>query len=241
MMPAMPMAPSPSAMTVISGVERALDAVEGDEPLARPRPPHHERAAAQPGEIVRVHRLAQLEHHVVGGVHDVVDRAHADRLEPRQPLGRGPDLDAADRPPRGTAGSRSASSSDPDATDGAGARRAAGARERRVAAAPGICGSRNGVAVAAASSRATPLWASRSGRLGPDVDHEPVSPSGSASSNGVPGAASVSSSRIPSCSSPSPSSRAEQSMPSEFSPRILPLLDLEPCRRAAWRRPARTG
>ena len=63
-------------------VELPLLVVEGHEPLARPAAPDDQRRAAQGGRVVGVHRLVQLEHHVVGGVHHVVDRAHPDRLEP---------------------------------------------------------------------------------------------------------------------------------------------------------------
>ena len=64
------------------GVERALDAVERAQRLARPRAADHERRPRQPFEIERVHRLAELEHHVVGDVDDVVDRADAGGVEP---------------------------------------------------------------------------------------------------------------------------------------------------------------
>ena len=48
-------------------------------------------------EVERVHRLSELEQHVVGDVDDVVDRAHAGGLQPRrQPGRRGPDGDVGD-------------------------------------------------------------------------------------------------------------------------------------------------
>ena len=42
-------------------------------------------------------RLAHLEHHVVGDIHDVVDRTKTDGLETlTKPVGAGSDLDAFD-------------------------------------------------------------------------------------------------------------------------------------------------
>ena len=50
------------------------------------------RPSGEPLEIERVHRLPELEHHVVGDVDDVVDRADAGSLEPlAQPAGDGAD------------------------------------------------------------------------------------------------------------------------------------------------------
>ena len=47
-------------------------------------------------EIEGVHGLAEFEHDVVGGVHDVVDGGLAERFEATaQPIGRGADLYAA--------------------------------------------------------------------------------------------------------------------------------------------------
>ena len=77
--------------------ERALDVVERDDPLAAPRAAHDHGGAAETGQIVYVHRLVELEHHVIRGVHDVVDRAHAHRLEPPpEPRGRRADACPAD-------------------------------------------------------------------------------------------------------------------------------------------------
>ena len=95
------------------------------------------------------------------------------------------------------------------------------ARGGGASAAPGIAGSRTGRPSTAPSSRASPAWQRRSGRFGVTSMSNRVSATGSTSRRGVPGAASVASSRIPSLSSPSPSSFAEQSIPSEYSPRIL--------------------
>ena len=50
-----------------------------------------QRPSAEAIEIEGVHRLADLEHHVVGDVDDDVDRPHAGRLETLcQPGGEGP-------------------------------------------------------------------------------------------------------------------------------------------------------
>ena len=65
------------------GVERAVDAVERRAAVSPgARAADHERRPAEPLEIERVHRLPELEHHVVGDVDDVADRADAGRLEP---------------------------------------------------------------------------------------------------------------------------------------------------------------
>ena len=55
-------------------------------------------AAGQPVEVVGVGGLAQLEHDVVGGVDDVVDRSHAQRASSRagDPRRRRPDRDAGE-------------------------------------------------------------------------------------------------------------------------------------------------
>ena len=62
-------------------IERALDAVERGQPLAGAGAADHQRPAVEPIEIERVHRLPELEHHVVGDVDDVVDRPDAGRFE----------------------------------------------------------------------------------------------------------------------------------------------------------------
>ena len=67
----------------------ALGAVEGDEPLTGPGAPRHHGRPTQPRQVVRVHRLVQLEHHVVGRIDHVVDRADPHRRKPpREPVGR---------------------------------------------------------------------------------------------------------------------------------------------------------
>ena len=66
--------------------------------LALARPAHDERPAGHAREVEGVARLAQLEHHVVREVDDVVDRAHAHELEPvAQPRRRGADRHVAAR------------------------------------------------------------------------------------------------------------------------------------------------
>ena len=65
----------------------AVDAVERAHRFAGRGAAHDDAPAGEPLEIERVHRLADLEHHVVGHVDDVVDRPHAGGLEPRaQPV-----------------------------------------------------------------------------------------------------------------------------------------------------------
>ena len=59
------------------GVERALDVVEGRHLLARRGAAHDDLRAAQLLGVERVQRLTGEQHHVVGDVDDVVDRAHA--------------------------------------------------------------------------------------------------------------------------------------------------------------------
>ena len=64
--------------------------------LAGPRAAHDDLAVRQAGVVERVHRLAVLEHDVVGDVNDVVDRAHAGGVQAlAHPDGRGFDLDVA--------------------------------------------------------------------------------------------------------------------------------------------------
>src|SRR5205085_10142945 len=67
--------------------QRALDAVERPYLLALPRTTGDEPAAKQV-EVVGVERAAEREHHVVGDVDDVRDRADAGvpqaRLQPRR-------------------------------------------------------------------------------------------------------------------------------------------------------------
>ncbi len=79
------------------GVERAFDAVQRVQPLAGSRAADHQRASAEAFQIERVHRLPELEHHVVGDVDDVADRADAGGGQPvGEPLRRGSNLDLED-------------------------------------------------------------------------------------------------------------------------------------------------
>ena len=63
-------------------IERAIDAVERRDALACRRAPDPDFAARELLEVERVHRLAELEQHVVGDVDDVVDGAYAGGLQP---------------------------------------------------------------------------------------------------------------------------------------------------------------
>ena len=207
--------------------------------------PSGSRACAQLARSNACIGWSELEHHVVGRVHHVVDRAHAHRLEPapRATAGDGPDRDAADHGAHGSAGS------DSGVLDGdrgrrrrvslAPARRAGGTSRR---SAPGIAAAGTGVPYDADSSRATPLCESRSGRLGVTSTTRRVSAERHAPrATACPARASVSSSRMPSCSSPSPSSRAEQSMPSEtFAADLARFSMREPLPRHRGAEPART-
>ena len=79
---------------VVAG-QRALGVVERGQRLAGLRHADAEPATSKRLEVVRVVRLAQLEHHVVADVDDVVDRAHAGSAEPfGHPWRRRPDRDA---------------------------------------------------------------------------------------------------------------------------------------------------
>ena len=73
----------------------ALDVVERRQGLPRCRPPHHDRTR-EARRVVGVQGLAQLEHHVVGDVHDQRDRPHpgAEQAPLHPPRGRGLRVDA---------------------------------------------------------------------------------------------------------------------------------------------------
>ena len=81
------------------GVQRALGVVERDHLLAVARPADHEVPAGDEVPVERVQRLAGQQHHVVGDVDDVVDRAlaggHQARLQPRR---RRADRDVLEQP-----------------------------------------------------------------------------------------------------------------------------------------------
>ena len=75
-----------------------VDAVERAQRLASSCRPRDEEAAAEHGVVVRVQRLTELEHDVVGDVDDVVDRPHARRHEPcLHPSGRGSDANVVEQ------------------------------------------------------------------------------------------------------------------------------------------------
>src|SRR4029079_16187471 len=82
-------------------VERSLNVVERLDLLARLRAPDDQTVAAvgprrDPRCVVRVDRLAELEHHVVARVDDVADRADAGGAEAHlDAIRRRPDRDAA--------------------------------------------------------------------------------------------------------------------------------------------------
>ena len=80
----------------------------------------------------------------------------------------------------------------------------------------------------AARSRATPTTDIASDRFGVTERSNTTSCRPSTSRTSAPSSLSPSSGRMPSWSSPSPSSRAEQSMPSETSPRILRRSSVKP-------------
>ena len=70
------------------GAQRAIHAVERAETLAGARTADDEPPSSKLREVEGVHRLPELEHHVVGDVDDVVDRTDAGRFEPiAQPVG----------------------------------------------------------------------------------------------------------------------------------------------------------
>ena len=79
--------------------ERAHLPVERGDPLTRPRAPHHD---PPPGHLIvveGVQRLAQLPHHVVRDVDQVIDRTEAHGAQPLgEPWRRGPDRQAGDDP-----------------------------------------------------------------------------------------------------------------------------------------------
>ncbi len=77
-------------------VESPGHAVQCGERLAGLGPPGDHCRAAKLLQVVRMHRLIQLEHDVVGRVHHIVDGSHPDRFQsPGQPGGRGRDPDSA--------------------------------------------------------------------------------------------------------------------------------------------------
>ena len=170
---------SASAITVMpsSSVRSTPSSVTSVSPGARAA--HHERRAPQRREVVGVHRLAQLEHDVVGGVHHVVDASGRPTASSRcrSHARRGPDLHAAHHGGEEARTALGVVDRDAHAAgDGARAsrprhpeRRHARPSRRRESPAAGTARR-----ATRASSRATPLWPSRSGRLGVTSTIEPV-------------------------------------------------------------------
>ena len=98
MIPPMPIGrSSASQMSRSSAAQAAGHVVERRDLLAIAGPPDAEAVAAQRRQVVGVVGLAELEHHVVADVDDVVDRAHAGRGEALgHPRCRRPDRHAID-------------------------------------------------------------------------------------------------------------------------------------------------
>ena len=131
----------------VARVEGTVDVVERGQPLARPRPAHDDRAL-EGGEVERVQRLAQAEHHVVRDVDRQRDRAHPGLGEAHRhpPRGGGGDVDAAHdardvavaaRRGRGSAPRRAARRGSPPSVAGGAA--SASASAGSVNAAPVAC------------------------------------------------------------------------------------------------------
>ena len=161
MIPAMPIgAVVAVADQQVVGGERALDVVERDQrlPVAAPAA-RGVRATRQLGEVVRVVRLPELEHHVVGDVDHVVDRPHAEQRQPgghrrrRRPDRRRRASTRADEP---------AAEVGIDDLD----RRQVGRRTTPCRRARADRAGVNGTPRRAARSRATPATDIASGRLG---------------------------------------------------------------------------
>ena len=86
-----------------AGIEHGLAAVEQLQRLVGARMPHHD-VALQRIVVEGMHRLTQLQHHVVGHVHHRADRAHAGATQPlghpqRRASGR---IDTLDNAPQVT-------------------------------------------------------------------------------------------------------------------------------------------
>ncbi len=85
----------------VIGDERPLLAVERDQRLAVARAPHPEQSALDPVQVEGVHRLTELEHHVVGDVDHVADAPHAAALQTTpEPRRRRADAHALEHPGR---------------------------------------------------------------------------------------------------------------------------------------------
>ena len=75
---------SASAITHMPGSKRVRLVIDGLEQLAGPRLADDDLRPGQLGEIERVQRLTAFHHHIVGDVHDVVDRPRS-RSSPADP------------------------------------------------------------------------------------------------------------------------------------------------------------
>ena len=191
----------------IGGVELARLAVERRDRLAGRRAPHADLAARDLREVERVQRLAELEHHRVGRVDHVVDRAEARRLEPRaQRRRRRPDAHAAHDPADVVEAVVARVDRDRDRVGRAGGPDSAAS----------VGGSRSAPPNSARTSRATPSSDAVSPRFGVIPSSSTRSPTGAASGSAAPTRAPGSSTQIPASfgSSPSASSRREQIIPS---------------------------
>ena len=83
----------------VGGLERPLDAVQGDELLARLSPPDADAPSGQALRVEGVERAAEGDHDVVRDVDDVRDGPYPRADEPRaQPQRRLADRDAAEEP-----------------------------------------------------------------------------------------------------------------------------------------------
>ena len=176
MTPAMASGPGGSAMSSVSGSSSRSTWSSVSAARHRCAVRTMIRPSVTAAGVEGVDGLAQLEHHVVAGVHDVGDGPHAGREEaPLDREGRRPDASRRRR-----SGPRSAGSSvgvlDVD-------RQVVGGRvarlRRRV-----MSGQRSGAPVAAATSRARPMMDSASPRLGLTSTSSTTSPT--RSSRGTP-------------------------------------------------------
>ena len=78
--------------------ECALDVVEGLELAIRAGAAHDNPGLRYPVEIERMQRLSELDHHVVGHIDHVVERAHPAQFKaPPDQYGRRSDLDLRHR------------------------------------------------------------------------------------------------------------------------------------------------
>ena len=179
-------------------VQRTVHAVERAKALAGAGPPRHDGTAAQARQIIGVHRLVQLEHHVVRGIHHVVDRAL--RRPPRAAAPASPVTGRSARPGGTAARKRGHPAASSIATADAAGRGLGTASAR---APPSCRRASRGASAAAAGSPATRRARARfpCGRAGPggsaDIEDDLRVGDRNGFVSGVPGGASVSSSRMP--------------------------------------------